>query len=292
MLELIKAKGNTYYIDNINNIGICKLNEKEVFVIDTGLNSEMGRRIRDIVARNGWTVKFVINTHSHADHNGGNRFLQEEYNCKIYSSHGEIASSNVPFLNTTMVYGGYPPKSIYGDFYLSEQSEVTDINELTLPCGYEVIKLKGHSIDMIGIKTPDDVYFIADTILSEKSLLRFGISYNYDIKSYLETLDYLKTLNGKLFIPAHAKPYEDIAEIVELNRKKILEIIENILNFIQEKKTFDEILAHLFEIYNLKMDFKQHTMQSCTLKSYLSYLYNDDKIEQIVENNKLYFKRV
>jgi len=48
-------------------------------------------------------------------------------------------------------------------FLLAKESNVIPI-EKNLPNGLEYFSLKGHFFDMIGIKTSDDVYFLADAL--------------------------------------------------------------------------------------------------------------------------------
>ena len=82
MYELIKVSENCYYIDCPSKIGIIKINDTDVCLIDSGNNKDAGKRVRKILDANGWTLKIILNTHSHGDHIGGNRYLQEQTGCK------------------------------------------------------------------------------------------------------------------------------------------------------------------------------------------------------------------
>lgn len=77
MYELIQVAENTYYIDCPAKIGLVRLNERDVCLIDSGSDKEAGRKVRQILDANGWKLKTIYNTHSNADHIGGNAYLQK-----------------------------------------------------------------------------------------------------------------------------------------------------------------------------------------------------------------------
>ena len=76
-MELVQLGEKTYYIKNATNIGIYKIDEKNVYLIDTGNDKDAGKKILKILNEQGWTCKGVILTHSHADHLHGIDDLRE-----------------------------------------------------------------------------------------------------------------------------------------------------------------------------------------------------------------------
>lgn len=76
MYELIQLTERTYYIKSPTNIGLFRLDEKNVCLIDSGNDKDAGRRIRQVLDANGWQLTAIYNTHANADHIGGNRYLQ------------------------------------------------------------------------------------------------------------------------------------------------------------------------------------------------------------------------
>ena len=85
MYELVKLNENDYYIDCPSKIGIVKVSDNEVILIDSGNDKDTAKKIYRILNENNWILKAIFNTHSHADHIGGNKFLQEKCNrsCQI-----------------------------------------------------------------------------------------------------------------------------------------------------------------------------------------------------------------
>jgi len=288
-MELIKVGEKTYYIKNPTNIGIYKINETEVFLIDTGNDKDAGKKILKIADEQGWTVKGIITTHSNADHIGGNKLIQDRTGCPVYAAGIEKCITEFPILEPSYLYGGYPFKDLRNKFLQAKESVVTAIDN-NLPEGLEYFSLKGHFFDMIGIKTDDDVYFLADSLFSEETITKYHLFVVYDVQEYLNTLDYLSTLKGKMFIPSHCEATEDISYLIELNRNKVQEISEKILAFCREEITFEEILKSVFDAYGLMMNTNQYVLIGSTVRSYLAYLYDNGKIGFEFKDNKMYWK--
>ena len=214
MYSLNKVGEKTYYIDCPTNIGLYKLNDTDVCIIDSGNDKEAGRKINKILKENNFNLKYIINTHSNADHIGGNEFLQKRTECKIISTEIENLFTKYPILEPSFLYGGYPFNKLTNKFLMAKASNPTG-NLDELPEGLEYIKLGGHFFDMIGIKTSDDVYFLADCVFGENIVKKYHISFIYNVDEFLKTLDYVENLEGKLFIPSHAEACEDIKPLVK-----------------------------------------------------------------------------
>lgn len=52
-MELVKVGEKTYYIKNPTNIGIYKIDETQVYLIDTGNDKEAGKKILKIIDEQG-----------------------------------------------------------------------------------------------------------------------------------------------------------------------------------------------------------------------------------------------
>lgn len=289
-MELIKVGEKTYYIKNTTNIGVYKIDENNVYLIDSGNDKDAGKKILKIMDAQGWNVKGIISTHSNADHIGGNRLIQDRTGCPVYAYGMEKCFTVYPIMEPSFLFAGFPFKDLRNKFLLAKESNVTEINN-NLPEGLEYFSLKGHFFDMIGIKTDDDVYFLADSLVSEDTIRKYHLFFLYDIREYLKTLDYLSTLNGKLYIASHCEATDNILSIVNANRDKVLEICNTIYLLCENEITFEDLLQKVFDIYGLNMNVNQYVLIGSTIRSYLSYLHEEGRVSFEFKDNKMYWKQ-
>ena len=139
----------------------------------------MWRTSRQILDKNGWHLAAILNTHFNADHIGGNRYLQGQTGCKVYSGGIEAAFTKYPVLEPSFLSGGYPCKDLRHKFLMAQESDVVDFSDESFPKEIEVIPLPGHFFDMAGFRMPDGVVFLADCISSRETLDKYAIRLNF-----------------------------------------------------------------------------------------------------------------
>lgn len=291
MYELIPVAPHTYYIQSPAKIGVVETSDGHVVLIDSGNDKEAGRKVRQHLDRQGWTLDAIYNTHSNADHIGGNAYLAKQTGCALYAPGIEAAFTQHPILEPALLYGGYPMKALRHKFLLAQESDAQPLTPEHLPAGFELIPLPGHFFDMIGLRTPDDVVFLADCLSSQATLDKYQISYVYDVAAYLDTLERVKEMHAALFVPAHADATEDIAPLAQYNIDKVNEIAGHILDFCAAPHTFEEVLQHLFTSYDLAMTFEQYALVGSTVRNYLSWLLDSEKLSANFADNRLLWQR-
>jgi glyoxylase-like metal-dependent hydrolase (beta-lactamase superfamily II) len=287
MFELNQVGERSYYINCPAKIGIYKVNDTDVYLIDSGNDKDAGRKVRKILNENGLSLKGIINTHSNADHIGGNKYLQQQTGCKIFADGIEAAFTKYPLLEPSFLYGGYPCKDLRHKFLLASESDVCDITDADFPKELEVIPLRGHFFDMIGIRTPDNVVFLADCISSKSTLEKYQISFIYDVAEYLNTLDKVEAMEAAMFVPAHSDVTNNIKSVVQLNRQKVFDISNDMQSILKTPMCFEELLKRLFDEYGLTMNFEQYVLVGSTVRSYLSWLKDNGKIRTAFTDNLL-----
>lgn len=290
MYEFVPVGEKSFYINCPAKIGGYFAGDQEVYLIDSGNDKDAGRKVRQILEKNNWQLKGILNTHSNADHIGGNRYLQSQTGCKIFSGGIEAAFTRYPVLEPSFLYGGYPCKDLRHKFLLAQDSEVTDFSDESFPKEIEVIPLPGHFFDMVGFRTPDQTVFLADCISSKATLDKYAISFIYDVEAYLNTLDKVEAMEAAMFVPAHAEAGADLRELVQYNRAKVHEVAERVREICREPRTFEQVLQKIFESYGLVMNFEQYVLVGSTIRSYLAWLKDRGELEVEFQNHLLLWK--
>lgn len=291
MYELVQVADRSYYINCPAKIGLIRLNDDEVCLIDSGSDKEAGRKVRQVLDANQWKLRAIYNTHSNADHIGGNKYLQAQTGCRIFAPGIEHDFTRHTILEPSFLFGAFPPKELRHKFLLAQESDAEYLAEECLPDGITSIPLKGHFFDMIGFRDSDDVVYLADCLSSEEMLEKYGISFIYDVAAYLDTLEQVKTMEAKMFIPAHARETDNIAPLAQINIDKVHEVAEHILSVCGEPLCFEHILQKMFTVYGLGMNFEQYALVGSTVRSYLAWLKDDGRLTVEFDNNMLLWRK-
>ncbi len=291
MYELIQVSDSSYYIQSPAKIGLVKIGDHEVCLIDSGSGKDAGRKVRQILDKNDWKLTVIYNTHSNADHIGGNKYLQNQTGCKIYAPGIDCDFTRHPILEPAFLYGGYPCKDLRHKFLLAQESDAAYLTNDVLPEGFEIISLPGHFFDMVGFRTPDNIVYLADCLSSRETLDKYRIGFIYDVAAYIKTLEMVQSLEAKMFVPAHAEATESIAELAQYNIDKVREIAERITFLCKEPLCFEALLQKLFTEYGLAMNFEQYALVGSTVRSYLSWLKDTGRLSAKFENNLLLWEQ-
>ena len=292
MYELNHITGGSYYIQSPSKMGLVKLNDTDVCLIDSGNDKDAGRKVRQLLDANGWHLTAIYNTHSNADHIGGNRYLQGQTKCKIYAQGIECDITRHPVLEPAFLYGGFPPKELRHKFLMAQESDAKELTPGVLPEGFALLQLPGHFFHMVGFRSPDDVVYLADCLSSRETLDKYQIGFIYDVAAYLDTLEKVKTMQAAAFVPAHAEVTEDIAPLAQYNIDKVHEIAGHMVALCAEPVIFEELLKKLFDDYGLTLTFEQYVLVGSTVKSYLAWLKDTGRLAVLFEDNRLLWRRV
>ena len=292
MYELIQVSERDYYIQSPAKIGLVRLNDSDVCLIDSGNDKDAGRKLRQILDANKWHLTAIYNTHSNADHIGGNQYLQRQTGCRVYAPGIDCAFTRRPILEPSFLYGGFPPGDLRHKFLMAQESDARDLTPDVLPEGFALIPLPGHFFDMVGFRTPDDTVYLADCLSSRETLEKYRIGFIYDVAAYLKTLETVKSLQAKQFVPSHAPACSEIASLAQHNMDQVLEIAERIVGICAEPLCFEAVLQRLFSDYGLDMNFEQYVLVGSTVRSYLAWLRDTGRLQVLFENSMLLWQRV
>ncbi len=297
-MELKKITDNIYFIPNVVNIGVIKDEEDSIILVDTGLDKSTGRKILKVLDEHGLLVKAIINTHSHADHCGGNNFIQSKTGAKVHAPEIESTIIQNPILEPWYLYSGAnplkelqkkflmaPPSNV--DFIIKKDQHLLKFNNLDL----KIIPLPGHAPNQIGIEI-DSVIFCADILFSEKTLEKHKIPFFIDIEKTRETLINIKESHFDFYIPSHAKPSKNISRLIDANLTVINTIEEVILEELQERNTTEQVLKKLCDYFEIEIKgAQQYFLLKTPIMAYLSMLCQKGRVQVKLDNNLLFWEK-
>lgn len=293
-MQLIKIKGNSYYIKASTNIGVYVFKNKNCLLVDTGKNNTDARRIEEVLLKNNLHSKIIVNTHNHLDHCGGNLYFQNNYpGCLVYSSSKEKIFMENEDLNASILSSSVPIKGIdksnkpFNVDYILDYG-TNKINDEK----FEVIPLAGHSIEQIGFMTPEKVCFIGDSVFSQDIIRKYSLPYYYDVQRAINSLESFTAIDGDYFVISHESEVlekEDFLTLVDKNLSNINKFIKQFIEILDQPQTREDILETLTVLNELKLDFNQYYLNFAGVSAFITYLYSKSLIECSTEDGKLYF---
>ncbi len=291
MFEFVKCGENTYYLKSFANVGVYYLGNNEVILIDSGDHKKSVADLDYHLSERNWKVKMIINTHSHIDHITGNKFFTEKYGCDVYASEIECVLTEEPNIEGLFYFNAIPIRRLPNGKLTDKGVKTKLLTKDVLPEGFEILSLPGHNFNMIGIKTPDDVWFIGDSILMKETFDSYKVPFFLNINESIETAKMLPSVKGKLFVPSHAPESKDITELALFNAQRLTELKEYFYS-ICDGRSFEEIFAKADEDFGMKLTPDKYAKSGLTIKSHLQALINEGRITAVIERSRLVYKKV
>jgi glyoxylase-like metal-dependent hydrolase (beta-lactamase superfamily II) len=286
-------KGGSYYFDARQAIGIY-IKDNKAILIDTGIDEDYSRKVYNALNEKNIKITSIINTHSHGDHYGGNNLIKQRSNCVIYAPETEATVMENPLLEPIYLFGGEPINELKDKFFMANPSKIdVVIKEEKEIEGLKIVRVPGHSFNMINIATPDNVLYAADSFFSEEVLKKYKIPYLFNVEKTLNSLKLLLESDYDFFVLAHGGllDKEQAKMAISKNIGRINDVAKDIESFLEEKSTAEGILKFLSEKYDLFVHIGQYFLNMSIVKAYLSYLKSVGKISCFIEGKMLYWKK-
>lgn len=290
-MELLHQISENEYVVNLPvKGGLIQTAPGEAVLIDSGSDESAARKIRRALKEKGWNLKAVYLTHSNADHIGGCAYLQKQTGCRIFAPDIEACFTRHPLLEPAFLNGAYPHQDLRHKFLMAKPCCCEELTEENLPSGWKMLDLPGHFLQMTGYLTPGGTAWIADSLVAENTLEKYGISFLFDAGAYLDTLEKLPGLPARLFVPAHAPMTQDIAPLTQANKEAVLRIRRQIQDFLAEPHTTEQVIQHLFQICGLTMTMEQYALCGSTIRSYLSWMKDEGALQAFFDDCLLWWQ--
>jgi len=224
-------------------------NSENPVLIDTGYISEyhktkklitgLGVRITDVCR--------IINTHSHCDHIGGNRYIQEKSGCEI-ALH-RIGKYYIDCQDDWSTWSRYYQQE--ADFFnCTHPLEDGDII-LIGPHEFKVIYTPGHASDGIVLYHEKNKILISSDTLWENdaAVITQRIEGSRAVFDMIESLQKLKSLHVEKVYPGHGKPFYDFHKALDLS-------LEKMNQYLTHKELIGKDLLKKIMVYTLLMKHK------------------------------------
>ena len=293
MAKLAELAEGIYLLPGRVNIGLIAV-EEGCYMVDTGLDKDQARRALNALRSAGLRLSVVVNTHSHADHIGGNAFVQKREGVLFLAPRAELPFITHPWLEPALLYGGSYPPDLNNKFFVAEASQAEALEGRELP--FEVVDLRGHSPGMVGLKA-GGVFFTADAYFGAEVLAKHVLPYTYDPEEALKSLEHvLEERGAELFVPSHGQPTQDPTSEVEANIKAIEAARETVLKVLRASERGTSVCeltrAVLSELGVRPRSPGLFWLYSSCLRGYLAWLERDGLAEPVLRGAELRWKLI
>ena len=294
-MELQHIKGNTYALEiNGAAIGVYVFGDHRCLLVDSGPSPAWSKEILANLDRRGWRVYAIFNTHDHADHCGGNHFIQDRTDCRIFASAFEAACIEQPILIPYSMYGAFPPKLLQARFIMPQASKVTDLVSagplIIKGRRFEILELGGHTLGHLGICTPDEVLFSGDSLIAPEMLGLNPFLYLADPSRQLATLDKIRAGNYPLLYLSHGGRQEDALAMAEANHAILVHILDSLVKLLSSPLTHEEVTAAMISGQRLQVNRNHYFRIFASIAAFLAYLSNQGQIKSYTENGRLLYR--
>ena len=233
----------------------------------------------------------IVNTHSHADHYGGNDYLVRNSGLPVYAPPFEASIMQSPYLEPVYLFGGAkPPQELLSKWLLAKASPVDYLLEpgrLELAgLNLEIIESSGHAHVHYALKV-DDVLIAADAVFGTSALEKYPLPFGQDIGRQIASAEKMAAQEVRVLLPGHGEPTGEVDALVQKN----VETFQRAADVIEEVCTGVDTAAALKntckELHIEMTDLPRYYLNLCTVNAYLTYLRELGRVRLELKDNTL-----
>jgi glyoxylase-like metal-dependent hydrolase (beta-lactamase superfamily II) len=230
-------------------------------------------------------VQLIISTHSHCDHIGGNKIIQDRSGCDIamhkfgkyymdtkddWSTWWRYYSQKADFFNCTLV--------------LDDEQEI-----MIGPHEFKVLHTPGHASDGIVLYNKREKVLISGDGLWEDDIptITMRIEGSTCLFDLLASLEKLESLDVEVVYPGHGRPFKDFKKAISKSKEKVQDTLNH------REKTGASLLKKI-TIYTILMygkvneeSFFEHLMETYWFRETIDLFFNSQyqqKYEEVMSD--------
>lgn len=291
-MEIYNIKGNTYYFETkYAYMPFYKINENEIIMLDSGDFEIDEKVIKELISKYNFIVKAIICTHAHIDHVGNNFWLKEQFNTEIIMPEYEsmICDSMYNFKAYSFPSITKRMEKDYETAISSVDRKILSQEKFIEVCGheFEIVQLPGHTHYHVGIITPDNIFYVGDSLMGNEDLIYTKLVYVADIAVDLETKEKLRRIKCDKYVLAHKGIYDDLKEVIDENISYLEEQMKLIISIINKPMNMSEIFEKVFKKLEISKTVNTYILAEKMLKPYIYYLIYNGVVKIEIINHTL-----
>ncbi len=296
MGSLVSLAPGVRYLPGAVNSLVVEDGRGGALLVDTGLDDGHARRLLRGLTELNLTPTGILNTHSHADHHGGNAFILKKFpELKVFAPPLEDAVITHPILEPITLFGARPPQELQSKFLLAPPSPARLAPEpgLTRIGGavVELLEVAGHASMMYAVRV-GEVLYAADALFGEAALAKHPLTFCADSALQKEAAARLGELEGvRVTLPGHGDPTPDLTGLVAANLAAYARTTAAVLEAVQVGAAgVDDLLVRVCGALGVTMDSAGAVvLNRAVVSAHLTELLEAGQVHMKVHGNRLLF---
>jgi hydroxyacylglutathione hydrolase len=264
---------------------------KSPILIDTGYIADFSETEKLIsnLGVNLSEISLIISTHTHCDHIGGNRIIQQKSGCDI-ALH-EVGRYFIDTLDDWSTWWRYYNQE--ADFFTVTRT-LQDGEAVAIgPHEFQVIYTPGHASDGIVLyNSREKVLISSDTLWeNDSAVMTLRVEGSRALFDMRQSLEKIESLDVNTVYPGHGQPFGDMKHAIAKSK-------ERIERYFREPDQIGNDLIKKILVYTLMMkktikeaDFLPHLMDTYWFKETVDLYFNGEYEMKYDEILKSFIKR-
>lgn len=250
MSALVPLGSGVWYLPGAVNSVVVENGAGGALLIDTGLDDSHARKLLRAVGAAGLSPSAILNTHSHADHHGGNAFILKRFpELMVFAPPLEAVVINHPLLEPLILFGASPPPQLRTKFLLAPASPAQAVESGRQELGgvaLNLLPVPGHAADMYAVQL-NEVLYAADALFGLEALDRHPLTFCADSAAQKASAASLVESGAvQVVLPGHGAPTTNLPELVGANLAAYERTTAAVLSTVQhEGGSVDDLLARV-----------------------------------------------